>query len=201
MGGFGSGRWGFGGGKPTCEGCHSIDLAWLRRRGMLEAGRWSTLTWSRGGRQTGSITIVAQHDGVRLKYRINDHGGTPVNVDELVPFTYTTTKFNGRRQWLQCLKCGRGCRKIYGGRYFRCRQCHGLVHASTREPSYQRTLDRADRIRKRLCDTWGSAFEGDEFPPKPKRMRWKTYRRLEERYEDLQNQWAVGAMVRFGFIR
>ena len=43
---------------------------------------------------------------------------------------------------------------------------------------------RADRIRKRLGDTSGSAFEGDHFPPKPKRMRWITYRRLEEQYEE-----------------
>ena len=38
----------------------------------------------------------------------------PIDVDELVPFVYTPTKFGGRRRWLSCLKCGRGCRKIYG---------------------------------------------------------------------------------------
>jgi hypothetical protein len=56
------------------------------------------------------------------------------------------------------------------------------------------------RLRRgsRLGDASGSAFEGDDFPPRLKRMRWKTYRRLEEQYEDLQNRWAVGAMVRFG---
>ena len=189
------------GGKPTCEGRQSIDLAYLRRRGLLEVGRYTTLTWSRWGEETGSIGLIAQQDGVRLKYRSTDREGVSVHVDELVPFVYTPTMFGGRRQWLRCLNCGRGCRKIYGGRGFRCRQCHGLVHASTREPPYQRNLDRADRIRKRLGDTSGSAFEGDDFPPKPKRMRWKTYRRLEEKYEDLQNRWAVGAILRLGLVR
>ena len=58
MGGFGSGR--PSSGAPTCEGCLNIDLAWLRRRGMLTPGRFSTLTWSRVGEQTGSIRLVAQ---------------------------------------------------------------------------------------------------------------------------------------------
>jgi hypothetical protein len=56
-------------GAPTCEGRLNIDLAWLRRRGMLTPGRYSTLTWSRSGEQTGSITLAAQSDGVRLIFR------------------------------------------------------------------------------------------------------------------------------------
>jgi hypothetical protein len=39
-----------------------------------------------------------------------------------------------------------------------------------------------------------SAFE---LPPKPPRMRWATYRRLEAQYEELQNRWIVGALGRF----
>ena len=39
------------------------------------------------------------------------------------------------------------------------------------------------------------------FPDKPKGMHWRTYRRLEERYEDLQARWTVVAMRRFGFRR
>jgi hypothetical protein len=37
-GDFGSGRRGYSS-APTCEATHSIDLAWLRRRRMLEPGR------------------------------------------------------------------------------------------------------------------------------------------------------------------
>jgi DNA-directed RNA polymerase subunit RPC12/RpoP len=156
------------------------------------------MTWSLGGERTGSITIIiAQPDGVRLMYQVTDRDGARVSVDELVPFTYTPARFGGRRQWLRCLKCGRGCRKIFGGLYFRCRHCHGLVYASTREPPYQRAIDRADRLRKRVGGDRG-AFDGEDFPPKPKRMRWATYRRLEERYEDLQARWIVGVMGRFG---
>ena len=201
MGGLGSGR--PSSGASTCEGYLNIDLAWLRRRRMLTPGRSSTLTWSRDGEQTGSITLAAQHDGVRLMYRTKDRDGEPIDVNELVTFVYTSTRFGGRRQWLRCLRCGRGCRKIYGGRYFRCRQCYRLRYASQGESRPdQRALDRARKIAKRLHDRWGGATEEEyEFPPKPPRMRWATYNRLLEQYDELENaadaRWAVRIMSRF----
>jgi hypothetical protein len=184
MGGVGSG--GFHGFScaPTCESAHSIDLAYLRRHGFLSPGHFTSLTWSRCGQRTGSIDIIAKHDGIRLGYGVTDRHGERITVDEFVPFAYTATCFGGRR----------------GGRYFRCRQCHGLVHASTREPAYQRALDRAEGMRKRLGAEWGSAFEGAPLPPKPPRMRWVTYRRLEAQYEEQQNRWAVGVKRRFGIV-
>jgi hypothetical protein len=199
MGGFGSGRPSL---SATCEDCRNIDLAWLRQRGMLQPGRYSSLTWSCGGEQAGSIALVAQHDGVRLLYQTKDYDGSPVDVDELVPFTYTATMFGGRRQWLRCLKCGRGCRKIYGGRYFRCQLCHRLRYASQRVRPDQYASDRARKLAKRLHDKWGGATEDEyDFPPKPPRMRWATYNRLEAQYDDLENRWASGIMARFGIVR
>jgi hypothetical protein len=41
------------------------------------------------------------------------------------------------------------------------------------------------------------AFDGEDFPPKPKRMRSATYRRLEEQYQQLQSR-LLGLMNRFG---
>jgi len=109
---------------------------------------------------------VAQQDGVRLIYRTKDGNGAPVEVNELVPFTYTPTRFGGQRQWLRCLKCYRRCRKIYGGRYFRCRRCYWLRYASQSEDAAQRALSRAHKIAKRLHDMWGGAtVEEYEFPP------------------------------------
>jgi hypothetical protein len=201
MGGAGSG--GFHGLScaPTCESAHSIDLAYLRRHGLLSPGHFTSLTWSRRGQRTGAIDIITKHDGIRLGYHVTDRHGERIAVNELVPFAYTATRFGGRRKWLTCLKCGRPCRKIYGGRYFRCRQCHGLVHASTREPAYQRAIDRAERLRKRLgAADWSCAFDGAPLPPKPPRMRWLTYRRLEALYEELQNRCAAGVMSRFGIV-
>jgi hypothetical protein len=72
------------------------------------------------------------------------------------------------------------------------------VGGRSRYPSdFQRALDQADKIAKRLGSTWGCAFDGDSLPPKPKRMRWRTYQRLEERYEALQSQGLAGAYAKF----
>jgi hypothetical protein len=155
------------------------------------------LHWSQGEQPIGSIRIFVETEGVRLVYRVTAEHGAPLDVLELVPFVYTPTRFGGRRCWLQCLACKRGCRVLYGGRHFRCRRCYGLAYASQRESHFQRALDQADRIAKRLGSTWGCAFDGSGVPPKPKRMRWDTYRRLEERYESLQNQGIAGAYAKF----
>jgi len=82
---------------------------------------------------------------VRLLYWLKDSKGERISVDEFVPFRYTPTRFGGNRQWLTCLRCGRRCRRIFGGRYFRCRQCHGLKYASRNESSAQRAMYRADK--------------------------------------------------------
>ena len=164
---------------------------------MTEVGAGQDESWSRGGERTGSITVRSLKCGVELSYRTRSHGGEWQPVDELVPFVWTPTRFGGRRQWFKCLSCGRGCRVIYGSSRFRCRRCHGLRYTSQYEPAYQRAIDQADRLRKRVGGSHG-AFEGQEFPPKPKGMHWKTYRSLEERYDELQNRWAVGAMALFG---
>jgi uncharacterized protein YukE len=145
------------------------------------------------------MMMAAQQDGVRLLYHTKDGNGAPVDVNELVTFAYTPTRFGGQRQWFRCLKCYRRCRKLYGGRYFRCRLCYDLRYASQREDAAQRALSRAQKIAKRLHAMWaGTTEEGYEFPPKPPRMRWVTYERLEKQYDRLQDRWGVATMARFG---
>jgi hypothetical protein len=193
----GSGRTGGFSSWPKCESYHSIDLAWLRRKGLPGTGLSSTLRWSRHGQETGSISLTVQEQGLQLRYQIRDDRGEPLAVSELISFSYTGAEFGGRRQWLKCLSCGRRCRVIYGGRYFRCHLCQGLRYQSQSEPDYDRALEQANRIRARLGDTTFSAFEVDELPPKSPRMRWKTYRKLQVRYAALQRRWKAEAAARF----
>src|SRR5262249_36421020 len=159
-------------------------------RGMLRTRDRTTLTWSLGGQKSGSIGILVQTDGLRLMYAVGAHDGTKINVDELVPFAHITTQFGGRRRWLECIKCGGACRKLYGGRYFRCRQCHGLKYAYQSEDPAQRAMNRADWIANRLHDmSRGTTRDDWDFPPKPPRMRWSTYQRLLKQYDELQDLW------------
>ena len=57
MGGAGSGNWYRFDKKTTTGKCHSIDVRYLYREGLLKPGRWFFLRWSRAGRETGSIRV------------------------------------------------------------------------------------------------------------------------------------------------
>lgn len=197
MGGYGSGRRG-GIAAPKTTDYHKIDMRWLRTNGLLQEGKISSITWSRCGTVTASIRVETSRHGLRVAYKNNPPGGKTFNVDEIIPWAWTHTAFGGRRRWFQCPRCKDRCNTLYGGAYFRCRSCHGLQHPSKCEPAQDRALERATRLRERLGDTVFSAFECDELPPKPKRMRWRTYRRLEVRYAHLQRQWKLSAIARFG---
>ena len=192
MGGRGSGRTSsYGASVSKCHETNSIDFEWLERKKLFNVGRWSTLTWSRGGREIGSIRIEAQQSGTRLSYRARQSGDTWQEISELVPIVETKTNFDGRRRWFLCLSCRRRCRILYGGIYFRCRRCHHLKYESQYESGYSRAADQAHALRKRL----GQVGSLDEpFPHRPKGMHSKTYRRLKQMDEHLQQRWAVGVM-------
>ena len=164
---------------------HSIDLAWLRRQKLLNIGRWSTVRWSRGGRETGSIRLECHAHAIRLVYRQREREADLVDVNELVPLVETDTQFGGRRQWFLCLQCKRRCRVLYGGTYFRCRRCNDLKYDTQYEPPFARTATRALKIRERLG---GKGGIDDPFPQKPKGMHWKTYNRLAADESQLQNE-------------
>ena len=182
---------------PRCESANPIDLAYLRRHGLLRAGSASTLRWTEYGQPTGSVGVLAEFDGIRLCFSIRTDDAPRSPISQLIPFAYTPTRFGGRRQWFAC-GCGRRCRVIYiGERRFACRHCLGLSYSSQLEPYYQRALDQADRIRRKLGDTTGISLDQDPFPDKPPRMRWMTYRRLKDRYERLEEQAGAGVIMRF----
>ena len=82
-----------------CEDHHEIDLARLRH---LKPGRSSSITWSRGGRPTGSIRIEAGRHCMRLAYRYWQPGGTWREEQEVLTFTETATCFGGRRRQALC---------------------------------------------------------------------------------------------------
>jgi hypothetical protein len=190
MGGRGSGRRpSFGFNTDKCHEFHSVDLAWLRRKNLLILGRASSINWSRGGHQTGSIRVEYMGHGLRLIYKRRAQNDEWLDVNEIVPLSETSANFGGTRQWFQCLSCRNRCRIIYGGAYFRCRKCYKLKYETQYEPPYGRAASRAVKIRERLGCREGFAAP---FPEKPKGMHWATYARLSDLDERLQQFWAGG---------
>ncbi len=197
MGGRGSGRQSsFGLMVDKTNEFHSIDLAWLLRQKLLTNGRTTSLSWSRAGRQTGSIRFEYLGHCVRLIYRQRRHGEEWQDVNEVVPLVETSTRFGGRRQWFKCLSCRRRCRVLYGGAYFRCRRCNGLKYETQYEPPFARAATRALKLRERLG---GKGGIDTPFPLKPKGMHWKTYDRLRDQAEELESAWARGIMAKWRF--
>jgi hypothetical protein len=69
MGGWNSGRNYRGAGR--CESWHRVELAWLRKHDYLPIGARSTLSWHRGGEQTGSVGFHAFDGYAELRYSCN----------------------------------------------------------------------------------------------------------------------------------
>jgi hypothetical protein len=80
--------------------------------------------------------------------------------------------------------CARRVVKLHGpGRYFLCRHCYRLAHASQNESAWQRKLRRANKIRQSLGGDPGVLAT---FPAKPKGMWRRTYERLREQAMDAE---------------
>src|SRR3712207_6748910 len=140
MGGVGSGNSYRFDKKTTTGECHSVDVRYLHRNGLLEPGHYFSLRWSRADRETGSIRGAvegnARPERVILTYRYrNGPGGEWQDVREPVPLAWTACNFGGERPWFVCpgAGCGRRVAVLYGpGRYFLCRHCYELDRKSTR---------------------------------------------------------------------
>ena len=112
---------------------------------------------------------------MRLIYSVTRQG-EKVPIDERFDFAFTEQPFGGQRRWIICRSCNGRCRVLYGGTYFRCRQCYRATYPSQYERIRVPSLARAERARDRLGGEPGFIHV---FPRKPKGMHWRTYRRLE----------------------
>jgi len=113
--------------------------------------------------------------------------------------------FGGRQWYFVCPYMNRRASVLWmppGARNFACRQEWGRVaYASQFECRDNRAHRGQAKIRTRLCSIGGFDTEEWGFPPKPKWMRTKTYRRAKakfDRYESVLNSGIFELAARFG---
>lgn len=149
-----------------------IDLSLLSDRPIgpsLSGG----LEWSRDGELRLAIDFRISKNG---NYIFFEKVGDPERRTWKIRFEYTDQNFGGQRRWFVCPDCKRRCRILYFDNRVLCRKCMGIAYLSKELPFRTGQIARAKRMRLRLC---GTQSLHTPFPPKPKYMRWKTYRALE----------------------
>jgi hypothetical protein len=194
MGGAGSGQWYRWNAKRTVEGYRSIDVRDWHRQGLTHPHlRWITIWQNREGQATASLGATMLQGAVELAYAYNDEP-----LQYRIPLTWTPGPYGGRRVWFRCppgLGCGRRVAKLYlAGRYFLCRCCYKLTYASQQVARCDRPMHRAHNIQQHLGGQPGFAYP---FPPKPKGMHWRTYRRWQFKYQKAKYKALAALAERF----
>jgi len=197
MGGRGSGYWYRWNAKTTTESQHRIDIRWLKKQGYLWPGAAGILSWTCRNEQTGAIRFHMELSNLVLNYRRRSHNEEWEDVEQVISFDRTPCNYGGKRTWFLCPHCNRRVALLYGaGKYFLCRHCYNLTYASQQTQRYERLMEKARAIRKRLGggdDLW------EPFPDKPKGMHWKTYYRLQKEAEHASRFSLVLAERQFGY--
>lgn len=164
-----------------------LDVRDLYRMGILK-GPWVTYT-----RLPLRWPDIRKMIAARFMIRIEFHNQT---VLQNIPVSWTWCKFGGSRPWLIC-QCGRRVARLFkgmGGYY--CRSCFdNPVYESQRRSEKARAYLQAYRARQRLG---GSRPVIDPLPARPYRMGRKTYARLCERIERLEQPLIGSRVVRHG---
>ncbi len=172
----------------TLEGHRSLDVREMWRQGYLKPGIMATMSWSRRGEPWGNIGYVAGTDKITLRYKYQRYDQAWEDVKQEIFLEWTSCNYGGRRPWFTC-RCGRRVALLYcAGRYFLCRKCYGLIHASVNEGKKDRVLRKMQNIRKLLGGTMSLA---DLFPRKPKGMHQRTYQRWRWRYGAAEERYWV----------
>lgn len=176
MGGLGSGRLLRFNTKPTVERQINIDIRWLKRQNGLIPGTKGTLSWSLQGNKRGAVDYTITESCLILKYRYRGSGGVWEDVKQVIFFDQTTCNYGGHRKWFLCSQCERRVENLYGlngaGKYFLCRDCHGLIYTSCNTHPTKRLFNKANKLKEKIGVEPGIM---DFIPEKPKGMHGSTF--------------------------
>jgi hypothetical protein len=200
MGGIGSGR---SGSRANIEDGLKLDLRRLRQKGLLNDGvsyGSGSLIWSTSaGEQVASIGYSYCTDGdkpwFKVSYTSTNASGTSRKVEDTFELERFTQPFGGHRWYLRCPTTGRRVQCLYkppDAVHFRGRGAYRLAYRTQNlEPSTRvrrRARGVADGMRSAGPREWRAKYADWDFPPKPPWMRWATYTRKFELWEELKDR-------------
>jgi len=147
--------------------------------GIHKTGNWR---WTYNDKFISTIsyesnTINQSNAWIRVYYT---NTSTQEKQDYKIRLSTSSPHYGGRRWWFHCPVAG--CNKRVGVLYlatiFACRHCRNLAYPSQNQALYDRYMDRAFELARKLGHDGDmiSGFDGD----KPKGMHWKTYERKKE---------------------
>ena len=183
-----------------------LDLNHLARRGFIKFGAnigARRISWSnshRGEIARGVISADMTDPG-RGWFRIAIGGFV-----QRIALVSRPRHFGGRQWFFVCPVTGGFATVLWkppGARRFCSRQAWGrqVAYASQFMDRDGRAHYGQSKINSRLCSIGKFDAQDWNFPPKPKWMRWKTYNRLEQkfdRYEDILDSGIESLVAKLG---
>jgi hypothetical protein len=182
MGGRGSGSWYRWSKKSDTSSYWRLNISKLAEWGLLKDGliRSGTMNWSRNGEVRSEINyrINMPEHYLNVSY-INRN--SQERFDYNIRLVHTKPYYGGKRWWFICplVGCGRRVSLLYLGKHFGCRHCYNLAYECQNKSLAFRLQRKAQKIHESL----GGNGCIDDYVPKPKRMRWKTYNQKMARLE------------------
>jgi hypothetical protein len=173
MGGIGSGQWTRWSNQTTVESLNRIDMATLKKMGIVGKVKQGSLEWKRGKDPAVSIRFKSTENSLTLNYNFRSSNTAEwQSVEQRIALEATPCHFGGTRYWFVCTGCGARSRVLFiNGKYFLCRDCNKLAYSSQNERAYDRAIRRHNKLKARITDQHGTI-------QRPKGMHYKTYCRL-----------------------
>jgi hypothetical protein len=178
--------------RARLESGTKLDLNRLARRGFIQPGAVTGpigISWtdSYSGEVTASAIITADMSGPHEGwFRIQSVKAT--GLDQRIGLVARPRHFGGRQWYFICPHMGRRAMVLWmppGAHSFACRERWGrqVAYSSQFLGPDDRAHHGQAKIKSRLCSI--GFFDPNEWdlPPKPKSMRWETYKRAIEKFD------------------
>lgn len=195
--------------RARLESGLKLDINSLARRGIIKPGaatgpvgiRWTNSYWG----DIASGIVTADLSGTDEGWlRIQIEGG----ADRRIVTVARPRHFGGWQWFFVCPYLNRRCMVLWippGADRFACRQAfgHSVAYASQFLDRDNRAHRGQAKIKSRLCSIGGLDPDDWDFPPKPKWMRWRTYRCAQakfDRYEYVLDEGVIELAARLGIL-